>query len=417
MHDGKLSLRRFAPVALAALLLASAACSSTKSARRYSREQAANALGKLEKTGLIIGEFQIDGAGSVVDGDTIKVKGLQSSLRLLCIDTEETFKKETERKAFAQGWEAYKKQMRGQSFRPVKMATPLGEDAKHFAQAFFEGVSKVRLERDHPGEIRDFYGRYLAYVFVQKKDGEWVNYNLEAVRTGMAPYFTKYGFSRRFHQEFVDAQNFARSSGLGIWDPKRQHYDDYDERLPWWDERGATIDRFEKQMDGHPDHLVLTRWDAIRTLEKNLNQEVTVLASLAEIRRGDKGPTIAKLARNRTNALEVVFFDKDVFLTSGLDAKQGEYVVIRGKVTKYKDKKSQRERLQMVVASAGQVVERSAELDKALEDPLDTSGLPPVDVRQVEAQPDPDLDKMQFDTLSPDEVPLSKIRPGAVQGD
>ena len=43
------------------------------------------------------------------------------------------------------------------------LPTPLGEDAKTWAQGFFDGVSSVKLERDHPGEIRDYYGRYLAY--------------------------------------------------------------------------------------------------------------------------------------------------------------------------------------------------------------------------------------------------------------
>ena len=74
------------------------------------------------------------------------------------------FKHAEERQAFNAGWDEYKKKMRGSSPRPVKFATPLGEDAKAWAQSFFEGVDKVKLERDHPGEIRDYYGRYLAYV-------------------------------------------------------------------------------------------------------------------------------------------------------------------------------------------------------------------------------------------------------------
>jgi hypothetical protein len=42
------------------------------------------------------------------------VKGLPASLRLLGIDTEETFKKDSERAAFAAGWEEYKTKMKRQ---------------------------------------------------------------------------------------------------------------------------------------------------------------------------------------------------------------------------------------------------------------------------------------------------------------
>ena len=58
-------------------------------------------------------------------------------------------------------------------------------------------------------------GRYLAYVMV-KKDGNWVNYNIECVRHGFSPYFVKYGRSRRFHREFLEAQKLARDAKLGI---------------------------------------------------------------------------------------------------------------------------------------------------------------------------------------------------------
>ena len=133
----------------------------------------------------------------------------------------------------------------------------------------------MRLERDHPGEIRDFYGRYLAYVFA-KKNGQWVNYNVECVRAGHSPYFMKYGRSRRFHREFVDAQKEAQEAKRGIWKPGAMHYDDYDERLRWWAEREAAITRFEREQNEHPEsHIALTRWDAMLKLEQRLGQEVT----------------------------------------------------------------------------------------------------------------------------------------------
>jgi len=60
------------------------------------------------------------------------------------------------------------------------------------------------------------YGRLLAYVFV---DGS--NFNLELVREGLSPYYTKYGLSQRYDKEFREAERYARKHGLNIWgDPE-----------------------------------------------------------------------------------------------------------------------------------------------------------------------------------------------------
>jgi endonuclease YncB( thermonuclease family) len=360
---------RFLSLALAgALAFAGCRAAPTKAYQRYTRDEASKALLKIDKVGLEIGEFPIDGSGAVVDGDTIRVKGLQNSLRLLGDDTEETFKHAQERDVYAAGWESYLKKMRGNSERPVKMATPVGDDGKKFAQSFFEGVTKIRLERDHPGEIRDYYGRYLAYVFAPK-NGAWVNYNVEVVRAGLSPYFTKYGRSRRFHKEFVEAQEQARAAKIGIWDPTKQHYPDYPERLKWWNARAEVLARFEKEMAESNDHIVLTRWDALVRLEQKLGQTVVVIGSVSEIKRGDRGPTVVKLSRSRGNDFDVIFFDKDVFLSSGLQESRGEFVRIRGVVNKYLDPRRNYERLQITVSLPGQVLSPSPELEALLSEP------------------------------------------------
>jgi hypothetical protein len=247
------------------------------------------------------------------------------------------------------GFEAYLEAKRGDSPRPVKCATPLGEEAKEFAKGFFDGVEKVRLERDHPKEIRGRYGRYLTYVFA-RKDGRWVNYNVECVRAGMSPYFSKYGYSRRFHEEFVQAQQEARAARLGIWSPDGQHYPDYDERLVWWNRRADFIQAFEREAADRRDYIVLTNWDAMRRLEQNEGKEVTVLGSVGEVKLGDRGPTRVSLG-----GFPLIFFDKDVFGSSGIAAFQGEYVRVRGIVTRYHDKRRQRDELQMVISLPGQI--------------------------------------------------------------
>jgi endonuclease YncB( thermonuclease family) len=350
------------------LLCALSACSTTKSGQRYTRNQALGLLKRLETVSLELGEFPIDGAAAVIDGDTIRVHGLESTLRLLAIDAEETFKHEDERRAFNGGWEQYKKSARGESPRPVKYPTPLGEDAKDWAQGFFDGVTSVRLERDHPGEIRDYYGRYLAYVLV-KKDGSWVNYNVECVRHGFSPYFVKYGRSRRFHREFVQAQKLAQADKIGIWAPDKMHYDDYAERMKWWGDREQSITRFEKQMEERPDaYVALTRWDAMLKLEQRVGKEVTLLGAVSDIKFAERGPSLVKLSRNRGNDFDVVFWDKDVLLSSGAQYKLGEYIQVRGVVSRYRDDKRNLERLQLVVTLPGQVLAPSAELETLLEE-------------------------------------------------
>ena len=110
-------------LALVTTVLALVACASSAS-NRYERKKAQKSLLKLETPGLVIGEFKVT---KITDGDTIRVDGLDSSLRLLGVDTEETFKSDGDRRAYEGGWEQYKKAKRGDSPRPVKYPTPLGQ--------------------------------------------------------------------------------------------------------------------------------------------------------------------------------------------------------------------------------------------------------------------------------------------------
>ena len=59
---------------------------------------------------------------------------------------------------------------------------------------------------------RGRYGRLLTYVFV---DGE--NLNLELVREGLSPYYTKYGLSENYDKDFREAERFARNHHFNIW--------------------------------------------------------------------------------------------------------------------------------------------------------------------------------------------------------
>lgn len=284
--------------------------------------------------GLVLGEFRL-ARKAILDGDTVRVVGLPKSLRLLGIDTEETFKRARDRREAETDFDAYVRSKRGDSPRPVKMGTPLGEEAKRFAKDFFAGVDVVRLERDHPEEIRDYYGRFLAYVFAQK-GGRWVLYNVEAVRAGMSPYFTKYGYSRRFHDEFVRAQEEARAAKRGIWDPNQQHYPDYEERLAWWNGRAEFLREMEREAGNREDFVFLTRWNAGDRLRALVGHKAVVVGVLSKIVLKDQ-VAIALLARRQREDFPLVFYDGDVLETSGITRHVGEYVRAEGVLKVYHD--------------------------------------------------------------------------------
>src|SRR4051812_31188362 len=87
------------------VLTALVACLPQKN-DRYSRKQAQKTLTKLETPGLVVGEFHVT---KVSDGDTIRVDGLDASLRLLGLDTEETFDHypQDRRDYESMGWQKY----------------------------------------------------------------------------------------------------------------------------------------------------------------------------------------------------------------------------------------------------------------------------------------------------------------------
>lgn len=123
----------------------------------------------------------------IVDGDTIVVnyKGKYEKVRLLCVNTPE-------------------------SVHPDKKQNiAMGKIASDFTNGRLRG-KYVDLEFE--GAFRGRYGRLLAYTFV---DG--ANFNLELVREGLSPYYTKYGLSQKYDKEFREAERYARQHKLNIW--------------------------------------------------------------------------------------------------------------------------------------------------------------------------------------------------------
>jgi micrococcal nuclease len=123
----------------------------------------------------------------VVDGDTIVVnyKGKPEKVRLLCVNTPESVHPDKKQNTF------------------------MGKMASDYTKERLKG-KYVDLEFE--GAFRGRYGRLVAYVFVDGK-----NFNLELVREGLSPYYTKYGLSEKYDQEFREAERYARDHRLNIW--------------------------------------------------------------------------------------------------------------------------------------------------------------------------------------------------------
>ncbi len=314
--------------------------------------QKPNELGRggAVQEGLLIGEYRL-ADDPVIDGDTIRVEGIDGSLRLLSLDTEERFHGKADRAAASKDFERYRNGKRANAARPQKTGTPLGEEATKFAEAFFEGAEVVRLERDDPKEMRGHFGRLLAYVFV-KKTGRWTSYNVECVRAGMSPYFTKYGYSRRFHNQLTHAETEAREAKRGIWSPSAKGYGDYDERKAWWDARADFIRAFEHEANRREDFILLSQWDAFERLEKNVGKSVTVLSTVDRIDHF-KGLVRVSLAAQNDRRFPMIFFDRGVFRASGVQGFEGEPVTVRGPVERYE--KGRYRTLQIVVQDPEQI--------------------------------------------------------------
>lgn len=128
----------------------------------------------------------------VVDGDTVHVRlgGAVERVRYIGIDTPET--------------------------RHPTRGEELGGRAATEVNGRLVGDRVVRLESDV--QLRDRYGRRLAYVWVKGRDGGELMVNAELVRLGYAQVMTVPPNVR--HAElFRKLQVDAREHGRGLWAP------------------------------------------------------------------------------------------------------------------------------------------------------------------------------------------------------
>lgn len=273
---------------------------------------------------------------AIVDGDTLRAVGFDNSIRLLQLDTEELLKDED--LLFAQkDWSGYVASKTTNKNQIATYGTPLGNQAAEFARDFFDGIEDIYVEYESPLRTRDFFGRHLAYVWI-KKSGDatgWLNYNIEAVRAGMSPYYTKYGFSELYHDAFIAAEAEARAQKRGIWAPDAQAYPDYNRRKKDWTERASYIQTFRQRFQNNPDFIELGTDVALSTLRERIGQRVTVFGSVDRYSPSARPPKIQLSHRYREN-LVVVATPPVKFPTNQVNLKSGEFIYATGIVTLFR---------------------------------------------------------------------------------
>ena len=263
----------------------------------------------------------------IIDGDTFKFKKSDKSHRLLCLDTEETFKgKDAFDKTsdISDRWLEFYYQVKidKNSENPIKLESPFGYETVQWTTEFFKDVKKISVELDDTLRKVDVYGRELVYVFAEK-DGKYINYNLECVKHGFSPYFNKYGNSSRYHSDFYEAQEFARKNRLGIWNPVSKCYPDYAERLIWWNKRAFQIDNFNSKYHGNKAYVNLLNNDAVDRLEENIGKEITVFGNASDIYT-TRYPYLIRLMIMKEISVDIYIEESESWMMKELDMRKME---------------------------------------------------------------------------------------------
>ncbi len=126
----------------------------------------------------------------VIDGDTTDViyQGKKERVRLLAIDTPESVHPDQSRNTFMDR-----------------------KASKYIKSRLTDKTVGLEFEQRKRGKYR----RLLAYVILDGK-----NFNLELVREGWSPDYTKYGKSENHHADFVAAEKKALAKPSNIWAAK-----------------------------------------------------------------------------------------------------------------------------------------------------------------------------------------------------
>ncbi|WP_217920731.1 thermonuclease family protein [Miltoncostaea oceani] len=156
-------------------------------------------------TALVLSAVVVPAAGAVtlrgtvsdvIDGDTIRVvsRGFETPVRLIGVDTPETR-------------------------HPTTGVQCFGPEATARTTRLLPEGTAVRLVTDPTQDVRDRYGRLLAYVYRAGRSGPTGSVNFSLVRSGHARAYVHDGVRFRYAVPFLRAHSRARTAKLGLWGP------------------------------------------------------------------------------------------------------------------------------------------------------------------------------------------------------
>lgn len=134
----------------------------------------------------------------VYDGDTIKVNlsGQVLIIRLLGVDTPEKYPEKN-------------KPYEYDAITNLTYLAEWGMKAKDFAYAMLYNKT-IYIEFDEVAGFKDYYGRYLAYVYVNGTD-----FNALLVKNGLARVYVEGEFKKK--QYYLQLEEMARANKTGLW--------------------------------------------------------------------------------------------------------------------------------------------------------------------------------------------------------
>lgn len=138
----------------------------------------------------------------VVDGDTVDVRfpdGTVETIRLIGVDTPETAEQYMDPSEYG-----IPNSPQGRDWLLM-----WGKNAKEFATQRLAG-EKITVVFDPESERRGYYGRLLAYVYI---DGE--NFGKQLLTRGLARVYT--GGSFTLEEEYLDIKADAQTANRGLW--------------------------------------------------------------------------------------------------------------------------------------------------------------------------------------------------------
>ncbi len=141
----------------------------------------------------------------VVDGDTVyvNVNGKLWKIRLLGVDTPETYKKNNPNEYYL---------LDGTPITNTTYLKEWGIKAKYFAKKQLENKTVI-IAFDKEAPKKDRYGRYLAYIFINNSNN-LINFNEELLKYGYARVYIS-DFELR--DKFLEVEKEAKEDRVGLW--------------------------------------------------------------------------------------------------------------------------------------------------------------------------------------------------------